>query len=169
MSASESPFDSNPYEAPRQSARPEVRQSDYNAVAGPRVVRLLVETRPWVRFLSILGFIGAGLMLLAGLAGAMFGLLMLVLYGLIGLLYLVPLLYLFRYASRISELEEVPHVERLEAALDAQEVVLALRRHPDGNRVVCLYAVARRGADIRCDQSSHIACLFHRRQAVVES
>jgi hypothetical protein len=67
-------------------------------------------------------------MILLGLAAVIFGalagagaeIILLGLYILLGLLYFFPSLHLYRYARRISELEETPHVERLEAALEAQ-------------------------------------------------
>lgn len=78
----------------------------------------LRKTRPWVRFLSILGFVAAGLMVLAGVGVSIFGLvdggessgpfggaLMVgvgVLYVLFALLYIVPSRYLSRYASAIK-------------------------------------------------------------------
>jgi hypothetical protein len=85
-------------------------------------VTALRGTRPWVRFLSILGFVGAGFMLLAGVAmlvtgGALFlaeeqapagggGMMagLSVLYIFLALIYVAPSLYLFRYASAITRL-----------------------------------------------------------------
>lgn len=77
----------------------------------------LRATRPWVKFLAILGFIGCALMVLVALAmlggvskmpGAMAGFapVMGVLYLLFALLYFFPCLYLYRYAGAISRIPE---------------------------------------------------------------
>jgi len=75
----------------------------------------LKATRPWVKFLAILGFIVCGLMALAALAflggasrmpGPMagFGPVMGVVYLLLVLLYFFPCLYLYRYAGAIARI-----------------------------------------------------------------
>ena len=70
-------------------------------------VEMLRQTKPWVRFLSIMGFIGAGLMILCGLimgiagvaGGASEMFLLFIFYPLLGLLYIFPALFLHRYAN----------------------------------------------------------------------
>ena len=77
----------------------------------------LRATRPWVKFLAILGFIVCALMALVSLAflggaskmpgpmagvGPMLG----VLYLLLVLLYFMPCLYLYKYAGAISRIPE---------------------------------------------------------------
>lgn len=80
----------------------------------PTIASYLEETRKWIVFLAVLGFIGVGLMVLAGL----FFLLMPgdslmgqgmpgmryvgPLYLVIALLYIIPLLYMMRFSSDIK-------------------------------------------------------------------
>ena len=77
----------------------------------------LRATRPWVKFLAILGFIACALMALGSLAflggaskmpGPMagFGPVMGVVYLLFVLLYFFPCLYLYRYAKAIARIPE---------------------------------------------------------------
>ena len=77
----------------------------------------LKATRPWVKFLAIVGFIGCALMTLVGLAfiggasmmkGPMggFGPAMGVVYLLFVLLYIFPCLYMYRYASAIGRIPQ---------------------------------------------------------------
>jgi hypothetical protein len=103
------------------------------------MVESLRQTKPWVRFLSILGFISVGLMVLAGLfmmlsgiiggtmarsmGGAVGGapiLLMGMLYLLFAVLYIFPSLFLFRYASSIARMQSGETVSGMEEALAAQ-------------------------------------------------
>ena len=88
----------------------------------------LQRTQPWVRFLSIMGFVAAGLMIVAGLVGGGVGaasgnpqmIVRLFLYPLMGVLYIYPSLCLLRYASSIRTFQNSPTGPNLEAALDAQ-------------------------------------------------
>ena len=77
----------------------------------------LKATRPWVKFLAILGFIVCGLMALAALAFlggasmvggpmASLGPVLGVVYLLLVVLYFFPCLYLFRYAGAIARIPE---------------------------------------------------------------
>ncbi|MEZ6122913.1 MAG: hypothetical protein R3C49_07015 [Planctomycetaceae bacterium] len=96
------------------------------------LIRLLVETRPWVRLFGILTIIGAVFMMLGsvfmigvGAAGrnagpAETGLLG-VLYLLFGLLYLYPGLCLNRYASAITEAEASRQLSSINAAVLQQK------------------------------------------------
>lgn len=105
----------NPYQAPQQMNEGNPAAYD-NAQAV--ILESLKKTRPWVLFLSILGFLGAGAMVLLGLfvmlAGSSFsaatkgafpglgpaiGFLYIVLAG----FYVVPSVLLWRYASSISQ------------------------------------------------------------------
>ncbi len=86
------------------------------------------QTRPWVTFLAVLGFIGAVVMVLAG-----FGVLLSAPAGmpggpLLGLIYVIPaVLYavganiLYRYRSSIASLQAGYGVEALENALEHQK------------------------------------------------
>ena len=91
----------------------------------------LKATRPWVKFLAILGFILCGLMALAALAflggarmmggpmaslGPVFG----VVYLLLVVLYFFPCLYLFRYAGAIARIPEAG-ASAMEEALAKQK------------------------------------------------
>jgi len=96
----------------------------------PRIVGILVSTKPWVRFLSILGFIGCGLLVVGGLimgaAGALTeelgaaGGLIAFLYVVLALLYLFPALFLYRYADAIKDLAASSNEDSLANALTQQ-------------------------------------------------
>jgi uncharacterized membrane protein YjgN (DUF898 family) len=116
------------------------------ATGGAKVVTLtplaqqyLDQTRPWVRFLSIVTFVSAGLMALVmllvgmvgGLAGggrgaagvlgsAIGGGLMALLYLALACLYIAPGLYLARYANAIESLKTNQTASVLEDALKHQ-------------------------------------------------
>ncbi|HUF18392.1 MAG TPA: type II secretion system protein GspG [Thermoanaerobaculia bacterium] len=101
----------------------------------PAMIESLRRTKPWVRFLSVLGFIAAGFMVLAGLALAViamvsegpefpgiFGLIVGLLYFLLALLYIFPSLYLSRYATAIGRaLRPGPKSSAVEEALGHQK------------------------------------------------
>jgi hypothetical protein len=119
----------NPYQAPVVGFGGGV-----NTTAGgtgavtAKTVEMLRQTRPWVRFLAVLGFIFAGLMLVVGVFGGLAGVaaggptgLIAVLYIPLALIYLVPAIYLNRYAGRIREFEASPRLEQLDNALGAQK------------------------------------------------
>ena len=107
------------------------------------VIQQLKGTKPWVRFMSVLLFIGAGAMLLGALvvlvmAGALAttagkeamghapgftaGIIsaMAILYAIFGLIYIYPALKLWKYANRIAMLVVSGDVLDLEAALNEQ-------------------------------------------------
>ncbi|MBN2171946.1 MAG: hypothetical protein JW819_11575 [Candidatus Krumholzibacteriota bacterium] len=95
----------------------------------PTVIRLLTETKPWVRFMSILGFIGCGFLVIAGIImGAVgtfsemgpFGGLISIVYIAMAVLYIFPALFLFRYADAIRDLARWRSTRALEGALDHQ-------------------------------------------------
>jgi hypothetical protein len=94
------------------------------------IVEQLRGTRPWVTFLSVIGFLGAGLTGLGGFAAMVsptfvkegagmaigFGLI----YLALGASYLWPSLGLLRYGSAIGDLIRDPRMEKLGVALDRQ-------------------------------------------------
>lgn len=104
------------------------------------VLAQLAGTKPWVRFFSVMMFVGAGLMLLAAVvmglmggvatmgkmgmqknpmpAGVMMG--MAVGYALFALVYIYPALKLWRYASGIGALLISGNMMDLESALRHQ-------------------------------------------------
>ncbi|HEX2165392.1 MAG TPA: hypothetical protein VHM02_15730, partial [Thermoanaerobaculia bacterium] len=135
----------DPYAAPAAPAVAAARSADVPQGA----VEALRGTRPWVRLIAVLGFLGAallcvmGLVVLLGGGASMFGDLgagggaaMMAIGGvylLIGLLYFLPCLYLVRYAGRITRLLQGGGAATLVDALEQQ------RRFW---RLVGIYAVA---------------------------
>ena len=123
---------------------------DQPAYGPNRTVQLMRATKPWVRFLSIIGFIMCGLMLLAGVAFAAIcvlgrattqGIVIAVVYPIMSLIYLYPTVCLFQYASRIGTFLSQGSSESLDHALEAQKnfwrfvgILTVI--------VLCLYAVA---------------------------
>ena len=99
--------------------------------ATPRALDMLRQTKPWVRFLSVLMIIAicfGALGLLISLAAisqvsnsggvaATYTIVM----GLVLMLYIVPTIFLSRYASRIGDLLHRRGPADLEAALEAQK------------------------------------------------
>lgn len=83
------------------------------------VIAGIVRTGPWVRFIAVLGFIGVGLMCLAGLIivlaggaaselGLGFGVALGLFYLAMAAVYLIPLIPLNRFASEASALRTNP-------------------------------------------------------------
>lgn len=118
----------------------------------PLIASHLRATRPWVLFLSILGFILCGLIVLAAMAmtlvgfvtggpfGAGFGMVISLLYVAFGALYFVPAWLLFSYAGAIKQFVDTRQNTDLERALGKQKSfwkfvgIMTLV-------VMCLYAV----------------------------
>lgn len=117
-------FEDNPYRSPSEAGDSPFLGNKVGQVVTPAVLDMLSQTQPWVRFLSVLGFIASGLMALVGLCGATMsrsmGFIFLI-YIPMALLYFFPSLFLFRYASRIADLRLTRGVEQLENALAAQK------------------------------------------------
>lgn len=101
-------------------------------VVTPHAIEMLRQTRPWARFIAVLTFIGAGLMIVAALGllvvGATVGrtrgappALLSLAYAAMALLYIAPAVYLNRYASRISDVLQLRRSDSLEQALEAQK------------------------------------------------
>lgn len=128
-----------PMPAPRPAPAPAPQPAWAPAPAPPQgggdvsqeVVELLRKTKPWVRFLSVLGFIGLVLAILAGLAslvmaataGSLAGPQVIPVLGIfvMSLLQFPALLFLSRYASRIKNLVNSGHPQDLEDAIAAQK------------------------------------------------
>jgi len=96
-----------------------------------QMLESLRATKPWVMFLSILGFIACALMLLGALAlfagvsmmkgpMAAFGPVMGVVYLLFVLLYIFPCYFLYKYASAIGRIPAVGGAA-MEEALSRQK------------------------------------------------
>ena len=99
----------------------------------PRLVRDMAATKPWVRFIAVLGTIGVAIIVIAGIvflfAGASFAEATGVPLGgpLIGLLYLIlavvagyPMVLLHQYAGKIRDFVGKPEAQELEAAVERQ-------------------------------------------------
>jgi hypothetical protein len=101
-----------------------------DAAVSPAVVRVLLATKPWVRFFSVLGFIGSGLLVVVGLvfgavgslseelgiAGGFVGFI----YAALAVVYFFPSLFLYRYASGIRDFVGSGSSQSLEVALSHQ-------------------------------------------------
>ena len=91
------------------------------------------STRPWAMFISILGFITVGFMLLAAIVIMVLGsvlpqeidgfpaVLMGIMYIIMSFFYLVPSIYLFRYASAIGSFLDTMSESEMESALSNQK------------------------------------------------
>ncbi|MCV6604374.1 MAG: DUF5362 family protein [Porticoccaceae bacterium] len=121
----------NPYSTPQaDTSGPHSGQN-----VSQDVIDKLAGTKPWVTLISVLFFIGAGLMILSGVimmvaGGAMGGAagaagvigtgVMGFIYIVFALLYLFPALYLSRYGSRIGALLNNPEESHLVEAIEQQ-------------------------------------------------
>jgi hypothetical protein len=88
---------------------------------------LLSRTSPWVRFISIMLFIGAAFTLLGGLGMVLVAvatepsmLFLALFYVICGAFYGVPAYLLWRYADRIAAATRTGRSDTVEAAIDAQ-------------------------------------------------
>ncbi len=128
------PEDANPYQAPAAPGLFSTWQPTYfsaQAEAGvtPRIVEMLAKTQPWVRFLSVLGFIGFAALMLAAMGALMIGvsrsnaggILVAIIWAAAAVVYLLPSVFLSRYASDIARLRTSLRVQDLEEALAAQK------------------------------------------------
>ena len=116
---------SNPYEFQETTA------VDSAAIANSGAIQELIQTRPWVRLMGILGLIGAGFMVLAacgmvlmGLAsdarGTGFAVGFGALYLLFACLYVYPSFKLMAYGRAITTVEETGSAADLADALGHQ-------------------------------------------------
>ena len=125
---------------PQAQAQPLQYQQAYSSsgqiMFTPRAMDLLRQTKPWVRFLAIMGFIVTGLSLVIGLiAGGMVisqsgrrgaaspveGIVMIVVYILISGVYFFLAYFLNQYANKIGRLVATQREDALEAAIAAQK------------------------------------------------
>lgn len=97
-----------------------------------RSVNMLRQTKPWVRFMSVIMFIGSGFMILGGLVmmiaiptmggpNPVFGLALGFVYIAMALIYIMPALFLWRYADRIALFVQDSSTDSLGSALEAQK------------------------------------------------
>ncbi len=124
--------ENNPYKAPASPAE----QQDGVAVAGLAVTTTMLghlrSTRPWVRFLAVMGFIGLGFMGFAALLMALMsfvpsmrnssfpGAVMALVYLALGAVYLWPVLSLHRFGRALTRLLAEGGGEALEGAFRQQ-------------------------------------------------
>jgi len=95
----------------------------------PLMVEMLRQTRPWVNFLSVLGFVGTALLLLTGAATLVLGVasarpkaaILGALYLPASVLYFFAALFLFQYAKSIGEFVRGGQPGQMESALKAQK------------------------------------------------
>ncbi len=130
----------NPYTSPQSNLFGGSAETTTDGVT-QGVLLQLQKTKPWVRLMSVVMFLGAGLMLLGGLAmglmgaagtlnqtaspfggqmGAVFGVGMAAMYGILAVLYVFPALKLWKYADRIRDLLASRQLVDLERALNEQ-------------------------------------------------
>lgn len=127
----------DPYSSPAIEARPPSFSASPAVSQG--VLAQLAGTKPWVRFMSVLMFVGAGFILLVALvmlvaggtiaanaktsggalpAGMMTGIA--IFYALLSVIYIYPALKLWKYASQIGALLISGSMMDLESALNHQ-------------------------------------------------
>lgn len=112
------------YEPPKSSPQPDSTETSH-------LLAPLNSTKPWVRLCSVVGFIFAFFMLIAGIglffigsdipnmpfSGAVIG----VIYLLMALLYFMPSLYLFQYATAIGVAQATQSMADIANALNYQK------------------------------------------------
>lgn len=124
---------------PDKTAEIETVKSDAISLS-EKGLKFLSQTKPWVRFMSIIVFISVGFMALGGLAmflvgfaGNIFGkaaepytlvpggtVTAGIVYIVLAVLYIAPGIFLSRYASAIKKLEASPDSRSLETAIKYQ-------------------------------------------------
>lgn len=126
----------NPYSSPQSNLFGGTAATSSDGVT-QGVLLQLQKTKPWVRFMSVMMFIGAGLMLMVGVVmglaggaglmtgqnkalGAGVGMGIAVGYSLLAVLYIFPALKLWKYADRIRDLLNSRQIIDLEKALNEQ-------------------------------------------------
>ena len=131
----------NPFAAPLSLV---ADPSGSSGVVSATVVETLRRTKGWVRFMAVMGLIGAGLSLFTGLAAAAMGVAganafaqspkplpfspawiffgYALLLCIAAVIYLIPSLRLLRYANAIARLELAADSATLEGALEHQRV-----------------------------------------------
>ena len=121
----------NPYASPASDAAQPGRVAiDEDRVITPEVLEALAQTRPWVVFMAVLGFIGAGFLVLVAVGTFAFGTFnrvpiggagfAAILYLGIAAVYLFGSLHLWRYGASIKLMREGYGVHALADALREQ-------------------------------------------------
>lgn len=130
-------MEANPYSAPAANLYGAASGTGDDAVS-PGTIAALAGTKPWVRFISVMLWIGIGFMLIGALAiggimmaglpgvdksGPLGGyemVIIAVMYGVMAFLYIYPAVKLWAYANRIGTLSSTRAVPDLDAALNQQ-------------------------------------------------
>ena len=116
----------DPYKAP-QAALDAPPASDPSAVVPASVVHLLGQTRPWVRLIAILFFVGLGaggtllLFTVSRLSPTGFSVASVIPLLLVAAFYVPPALFLWQYAQGIRRLQDGGGLPALEQALTSQK------------------------------------------------
>jgi hypothetical protein len=152
-------MDENPME-PEITDRADVKTMEpENVLLTADGQKFLNQTRPWVRFMSIMVFIGAAVSLLAGLMSFLLevtgglvsarnqvfeglsggGFILGLIYFIMAIFYIPPGMFLSRYASAIRTLESEGTSSALESALKYQK---SFWRYVGIFTVVCLIVTA---------------------------
>ena len=121
----------NPYASPvSDEARPGRVSLDEDRLVTPEILEALVQTRPWVVFIAVLGFVMAGFCVLGAIATFSFGTFARIpiggagfaalLYLLIAGVYGATSLHLWRYGASIKLMREGYGVHALTDAMRQQ-------------------------------------------------
>ena len=124
----------DPYASPSTSP---LASNSGNSAVSAGVLQQLAGTKPWVRFMSVLMFVGAGFMVIGGVVMVFAGAVIFknsssvgspaamgagigIAYLIFSMLYIYPALKLWKYASGIAALLASGSIMDLENALDQQ-------------------------------------------------
>jgi len=129
--------DINPFASPREAPAetPVATGSGGEGVISPQMIQALAQTRPWVLFLSILGFIFAGLIALGSLIWGIMTLVAIAAVGIVGVavflsalvtgaaaaLYFFAAYHLNTYATQIAKFLKTKNSADLDRAMVAQK------------------------------------------------
>lgn len=118
----------NPYAAPTSPYPHSVAAVDPDRLVTPEIMEAMTKTRPWVKFLGVLGSIGCALIVGSSMWNAMrFGAAdgLFMISGVVSLavaaLYLFPCIMLLRYAGAIRGMQLGQGVDALTDALRYQK------------------------------------------------
>ena len=119
----------NPYQAPAEA----VYSNDPPDPTLDRVASMLQQTKPWVRFISVITFLGSAFMVLGGLfmifimasgvahAAAPEMAVVGFIYLVMAFIYIIPGVFLWKYADRIALFIQNRSTGTLASALEAQK------------------------------------------------
>jgi len=124
----------NPYASPQQTGFG-ISNDDEQLNFTPRMLQLLSETKPWLLFMGVLGYIAAGIMVLGcigmfasaliggrrGFPPVAFSMGMLLVFGAITVIYFVTAHSLWTYGSKLGQVVHTRSKSEMEKALTAQK------------------------------------------------